>query len=84
MASPLLSVIDNALHPENVSAETFDGEGTPTRQVALIEKGGAERTFSTAPVRRNAWEPPPTGHASIGAKVSVGPNFYQVLPGGVC
>lgn len=35
IASPLLSVYDDALHPENVAAETFDGEGTPTRRVAL-------------------------------------------------
>ncbi|MBA4448771.1 TldD/PmbA family protein, partial [Cylindrospermopsis raciborskii CS-506_D] len=28
IASPLLSVYDDALHPANVGAETFDGEGT--------------------------------------------------------
>jgi len=80
VASPLLSVIDNALHPENVSAETFDGEGTPTRQVALIEKGVLKNFLhSTGTAKRMGASP--TGHASIGAKVSVGPNFYQVLPG---
>jgi PmbA protein len=80
VASPLLSVIDNALHPENVSAETFDGEGTPTRQVPLIEKGVLKNFLhSTGTAKRMGASP--TGHASIGAKVSVGPNFYQVLPG---
>ncbi len=39
IASPLLSVYDDALHPANIGAETFDGEGTPTRQISLIENG---------------------------------------------
>ncbi|MCY7282919.1 MAG: TldD/PmbA family protein, partial [Cyanobacteria bacterium CAN_BIN43] len=30
IASPLLCLCDDALHPQNVGAETFDGEGTPT------------------------------------------------------
>lgn len=80
IASPLLSVVDNALHPENVSAETFDGEGTPTRQVPIIEKGVLTNFLHSAGTARRM-AASPTGHASIGAKVSVGPNFYQVLPG---
>jgi PmbA protein len=80
VASPLLSVVDNALHPENVSAETFDGEGTPTRQVPIIEKGVLTNFLHSAGTAKRMGASP-TGHASIGAKVSVGPNFYQVLPG---
>jgi PmbA protein len=77
IASPLLSVVDDALHPANIGAETFDGEGTPTRQVSLIEKGiltGFLHSAGTAK-RMNAQ---PTGNASIGAKVSVSPNFFHV------
>jgi len=80
IASPLLSVVDNALHGECVSAETFDGEGTPTRQLTLIDQGVLTNFLhSTGTAKRMGAAP--TGHASIGAKVSVGPNFYQVLPG---
>ncbi|HLO86021.1 MAG TPA: TldD/PmbA family protein [Nostocaceae cyanobacterium] len=78
IASPLLSVYDDALHPANIGAETFDGEGTPTRKVSLIEKGvltGFLHSAGTAK-RLNAQ---PTGNASIGAKVSVSPNFYHVV-----
>jgi PmbA protein len=78
IASPLLSVYDDALHPANIGAETFDGEGTPTRQVKLIENGvltGFLHSAGTAK-RLNAQ---PTGNASIGAKVSVSPNFYHVF-----
>lgn len=80
IASSLLSVYDDGLHPANVGAESFDGEGTPTRKVSLIENGvlkGFLHSAGTAK-RLNAQ---PTGNASIGAKVSVGPNFYHVYSG---
>ncbi|MEA5620997.1 TldD/PmbA family protein [Cronbergia sp. UHCC 0137] len=78
IASPLISVYDDALHPANIGAETFDGEGTPTRQVSLIEKGILTNFLHSAGTakRLNAR---PTGNASIGAKVSVSPNFYHVF-----
>ncbi|MBD2144122.1 TldD/PmbA family protein [Sphaerospermopsis sp. FACHB-1194] len=81
IASPLLSVYDDALHPANVGAESFDGEGTPTRQVKLIEKGVLTSFLHSAGTakRLNAQ---PTGNASIGAKVSIGPNFYHVFGAG--
>ncbi|MFQ4140783.1 TldD/PmbA family protein [Chlorogloeopsis sp. ULAP02] len=78
IASPLLSVCDDALHSANVGAETFDGEGTPTRRVSLIESGiltGFLHSAGTAK-RLNAQ---PTGNANIGAKVTVSPNFYHVF-----
>lgn len=78
IASPLLSVCDDALHPANVGAETFDGEGTPTRRVSLIESGVLTSFLHSAGTakRMNA---KPTGNANIGAKVTVSPNFYHVF-----
>jgi PmbA protein len=78
VASSLLSVFDDALHPENVGTETFDGEGTPTRRIALIEHGiltGFLHSAGTAK-RMNAQS---TGHANMGAKVTVSPHFYHVV-----
>jgi PmbA protein len=75
-----LSVFDDALHPDNISQSWFDGEGTPTRRVSLIEQGvltGFLHSAGTAK-RLNA---PLTGHANMGAKISVGAHFYHVLPG---
>jgi len=80
IASPLLSVCDDALHPKNVGAETFDGEGTPTRRTTLIADGvltGFLHSAGTAK-RMNAQ---PTGNANIGAKVTVSPHFYHVFAG---
>jgi PmbA protein len=78
IASPLISVCDDALHPANIGAEAFDGEGTPTRKISLIENGVLTNFLHSAGTakRMNA---KPTGNASIGAKVSVSPNFYHVF-----
>lgn len=80
IASPLLSVCDDALHPDNVAIETFDGEGTPTRRVPILTEGVITSFIHSAGTakRLNAT---PTGNANIGAKVTVSPNFYHVFPG---
>lgn len=80
IASPLLCVSDDALHPANVAAERFDGEGTPTRRVSVITNGALTSFLHSAGTakRMNAQ---PTGHANLGAKVTVGSHFYHVFPG---
>jgi len=80
IASPLLSVCDDELHPENIVASYFDGEGTPTRRIPLITEGVLTSFLHSAGTakRLNAQ---PTGHANLGAKVTVSPNFYHVFPG---
>ena len=80
IASPLLSVCDDALHPNNVVAPTFDGEGTPTRRVELITNGVLSGFLHSAGTAKRLKQEP-TGHAQIGAKVTVGPHFYHVFPG---
>jgi PmbA protein len=79
IASPLLSVCDDALHPENVAAETFDGEGTPTRRVPIITNGVLSNFLHSAGTAKRM-DAQPTGHANIGAKVTVSPHFYHVFP----
>lgn len=80
LASPLISIADNALHPANLSGETFDGEGTPTQNLPLIEKG-ILTNFLHSSVTATRMNAKPTGNASIGAKVSISPNFYHVFRG---
>jgi PmbA protein len=80
IASPLLSVCDDALHPDNVAISTFDGEGTPTRRIALITDGVLSNFLHSAGTAKR-FNTQPTGHANIGAKVSVSPHFYHVFPG---
>jgi PmbA protein len=77
IASPLLSVWDDPLHPGNIAESRFDGEGTPTRQVPLITRGVLTNFLHSAGTakRLNAT---PTGNANIGAKVTVSPHYYHV------
>ncbi len=80
LASPLISVFDDALHPDNVAIETFDGEGTPTRRVPLITEGVLTSFVHSAGTAKRL-DTQPTGNANIGAKVSVSPNFLHVTQG---
>ncbi|MDX2241049.1 MAG: TldD/PmbA family protein [Leptolyngbyaceae cyanobacterium bins.302] len=80
IASPLLSVADDALHPDNAAPITFDGEGTPTRRVPLITNGVLTSFIHSAGTAKRL-EAQPTGNASIGAKVSISPNFFHVTAG---
>ncbi|MFM7571758.1 MAG: TldD/PmbA family protein, partial [Snowella sp.] len=80
VASPLLSVVDDALHPGNIAGETFDGEGTPTRRVDLINNGVLTGLLHSAGTAKR-FNTQPTGNANIGAKVTVGSHFYHVFAG---
>lgn len=80
IASPLLSVYDDALNSQNISAETFDGEGTPTRRIALIENGVLTNFLHSSGTAKR-FNTQPTGHANMGAKITIGAHFYHVTAG---
>lgn len=79
LAVPFFSLRDNGLHPGNIGASLFDGEGTPTAPLALVE-GGILRNFLHSEATARAFAVAPTGHAGLGAKVSVGPDWFEVGP----
>jgi PmbA protein len=78
IASPSLNLRDDALHPANVAAETFDSEGTPTRGISLIENGFLTN-FLHSSITARRMNASPTGHGNIGAKVTVSPHYYHVF-----
>jgi PmbA protein len=77
LAVPFLSIRDNGLHPGNVGASAFDGEGTPTAPLDLVE-GGVLRHFLHSEATARAFGVAPTGHAGLGAKVSVGADWFEI------
>jgi PmbA protein len=81
IASPLLSIADDALHPDNIGAETFDGEGTPTRRVTLLDKGVISSFIHSAGTAQRLGASL-TGHANMGSKITVSPHFYHVYASG--
>jgi PmbA protein len=77
VAVPFFNLHDDGLHPGHISAAAFDGEGTPTRRLSLIEDGTL-RNFLHSEATARAFGVQPTGHAGLGAKVSVGPDWFVV------
>ncbi|WP_269622898.1 TldD/PmbA family protein [Prochlorococcus marinus] len=74
VASEILSLSDNGLHKSNIGAFTFDGEGTPTQDIIII-KDGTLKNFIHSEATAREYGVNPTGHASIGAKASVSPDW---------
>jgi PmbA protein len=77
LAVPFLSITDNGLHRGNIGAAAFDGEGTPTGPLPLLE-GGVLTNFLHSEATARAFSVAPTGHAGLGAKVSVSPDWFEV------
>ncbi len=72
-----LNISDEGLHPKNVGAFSFDGEGTPTQNVELIKSGILTNLLHSEATARK-FGVKPTGHAGLGAKVSVSPDWLVV------
>ena len=77
LAVPFFNLHDNGLHPAHVGAAAFDGEGTPTKRLCIIGNGTLENLLHSEATARQ-FGVDPTGHAGLGAKVSVGPDWFEV------
>ena len=80
LASSLVTIKDDPLHPWNIAPIRFDGEGTDVRPTLLVEKGVLTGLWHHS-VSAQAFATQSTGHARVAAKMSVGPWFYNVDPG---
>ncbi len=72
-----LNISDEGLHPENVGSFSFDGEGTPTQNIDIIKSGVLTNLIHSEATARK-FGVNPTGHAGLGAKVSVAPDWLVV------
>ncbi len=72
-----LNISDEGLHPDNVGAFSFDGEGTPTQNINLVSRGILTNLLHSEATARK-FGVTPTGHAGLGAKVSVSPDWLVV------
>ena len=77
LAVPELSIIDYALHPSNIGSFNFDGEGTPKQKISLVEKGILKNLLHSEATARE-FGVKPTGHAGLGSKVSVSPDWFFI------
>ena len=74
---PNLNISDEGLHPKNVGAFSFDGEGTPTQNIQLVTNGILTNLLHSEATARK-FGVRPTGHAGLGAKVTVSPDWLVV------
>ena len=74
---PSINIYDDGLHEENISSAPFDGEGTPTKKLTLIKEGKLENFIHSESTAR-IFNTSPTGHAGLGSKVSVSPDWLVV------
>lgn len=80
LASSLLTIADDPLHPWNIAPTLFDGEGTDVRRTELVTKGVLSGLWHHS-VSAQVFGTKSTGHARVAAKMSVGPWFYAVETG---
>tara|TARA_Y100001968_G_C19418294_1_gene750245 strand:+ start:599 stop:1990 length:1392 start_codon:yes stop_codon:yes gene_type:complete len=72
-----LSIYDNPLHQANIGASPFDGEGTPTSKICIVNNGILE-SFIHSEYTARQFGVKPTGHAGMGSKVSVGLDWLEI------
>tara|TARA_Y100000589_G_scaffold192570_1_gene182342 strand:- start:4171 stop:5520 length:1350 start_codon:yes stop_codon:yes gene_type:complete len=72
-----LNLYDDGLHEKNISSIPFDGEGTPTKRLCIINEGKLKNFIHSESTAR-IFKTKPTGHAGLGSKVSVSPDWLVV------
>ena len=77
LSTEALNIYDDGLHEKNISSSPFDGEGTPTKRLCLINRGRIENFIHSESTAR-IFKTTPTGHAGLGSKVSVSPDWIVV------
>ena len=77
VSNPSLNLYDDGLHKKNISSVPFDGEGTPTKKLCIINEGKLTN-FIHSESTAKIFKTKPTGHAGLGSKVSVSPDWLVV------
>ena len=82
IADPRLTLIDNPLEKKGMGYALFDDEGSPTQSITFINQG-ILCSFAHNSVTGRYFKTASTGHASRGAKSSLGIGLHQlhILPG---
>ena len=83
VSNPSLNLYDDGLHEKNISSVPFDGEGTPTKRLCIINEGKLTN-FIHSESTAKVFKTKPTGHAGLGSKVSVSPDWLVVEKSNVC
>ena len=78
-----MNIYDDGLKDKNISSAPFDGEGTPTKKLSIINKG-ILKNFLHSESTAKIFNTIPTGHAGLGSKVSVSPDWLVIERSNEC
>ena len=77
LSNKALNIYDDGMNEKNITSAPFDGEGTPTKKLCLINKGKLVNFLHSESTAR-IFKTIPTGHAGLGSKVSVSPDWLVI------
>ena len=77
IAAENFNISDCPLHKDNIGAQFFDEEGTPTSEMAILENGVLKNLIHTS-YTAEKFNTKPSGHTSIGAKLTAHPYFLKI------
>lgn len=78
ISTSLLNIMDSPFHERNVSPIYFDEEGSPTKDLSIIENGILKSFIHTSYTARKM-NTTPTGHTNLGAKLTASPYFLRIF-----
>ena len=77
LSTKALNLYDDGLNDNNITSAPFDGEGTPSKKICIINNGKL-KSFLHSESTARIFKTIPTGHAGLGSKVSVSPDWLVV------
>lgn len=82
IANQLVTIVDDALHPDGYATRTFDSEGYPSQRTVLVDKGKlSSYLHNTVTARKDKTKS--TGNASRSYKgmLGISPSNFYLQPG---
>ncbi len=79
IACDFLNIVDSPLDTTNKNKSYFDGEGTPTASLTILENGVLNNLVHTSYTAK-LFDTMPTGHSSLGSKLNASPHYLKIFP----
>lgn len=82
IASPVVTIMDDGLHPEGMSTAPFDSEGYPSQRTPLVDKGVLTSFLhNTVTAAKDKAESTGNGSRSYKGSLTVSPTNFVLEPG---
>ncbi|MES2615368.1 MAG: TldD/PmbA family protein [Bdellovibrionota bacterium] len=78
LSSDFLNIMDSPLHEAHIGKSFFDEEGTPTRELSILENGVLKNFIHTS-YTAQVFGTKPTGHTALGSKLTAHVHFLRIF-----